>query len=255
MKLFIENNYNLVSNRAFSLFTNFLPETRVLGLATGNSVVGLYDRICNGFRRKELSLKGVSTLNLDEYFRINRDHPQSFWSYMTTSLFSRTDLQPENIHFPISEGDPVEAAESYNHEIDEVGCPDFQILGIGRNGHIGFNEPGSPRSARTRVIVLSHETAEVIAPPSEFAITMGLKDILESKRIMLIASGREKAEAVSRMIYSPLTYLVPATYLQEHPNVYVVIDREAGALLDLKSFESRSEKFGVFKNGNLIFDI
>ncbi len=247
MKIFVEKDYNSMSQRAFSLFMKFLPETRVLGLATGNSPLGLYGEISRAYADERLSLKGIHTFNLDEYFGIEEENPESYHSFMKEHLFSRVDISAQNVHFPETGGDPVAITAKYDRELDEIGHPDLQILGIGQNGHIAFNEPGSPRLARTRVVKLTHNTIEVNKPPSEFAVTMGLKDILMSRRIILLASGKSKADAVSRMVDGPMGYGVPASYIQEHPEAFIVLDIEAASKIDQGLVEKRiraSEELG-----------
>ncbi len=239
MKVFVENDYDAMSERAFSFFLKFLPDTRVLGLATGSSPIGLYNRICEAYKEGKISLKSVHTFNLDEYYGLENAHPESYRTFMDTNLFGKVDIMPQNIHFPDSKGEPSAIADRYNSQLDKIGHPDLQILGIGQNGHIAFNEPGSPRHARTRVVRLTQNTIDVNVPPSKYAVTMGLEDILSSRRIILLASGKSKANAVSRMIQGPLGYSVPASYLQEHPETYVILDTGAASLLDTDAVEKR----------------
>ena len=255
MKVFVEKNYEAMSQMAFSLFLKFVPEIKVLGLATGNSPVGFYKRITEAYKEGEISLKNVHTFNLDEYFGIDHGHPESYRTFMGNHLFSKVDIQENNIHFPESKGEPLAITENYNRQLDEIGHPDLQVLGIGQNGHIAFNEPGSPRHARTRVVRLTQSTIEVNNPPSKYAVTMGLEDILSSRRIILLASGRSKADAVSRMIGGPLGYTVPASYLQEHPETYAILDHEAASRLDIDTVEKRMKESVEFGNDSYYFDL
>lgn len=255
MKVFVEKDYESMSQRAFSLFLRFLPETKVLGLATGNSPLGFYRRVCMAHDEGSISLEGMHTFNLDEYYGIKQGHPESYRVFMNENLFSKVGLPSENVHFPSSEGNAHSVTADYNNQLDEIGNPDFQLLGIGQNGHIAFNEPGSPRNSRTRVVRLTQNTVEVNKPPSQYAVTMGLSDILKSKRIVLLASGKSKAEAVSKMIDGALTYKVPASYLQEHPEAYIVLDREAASKVDISSIGERLEESEKFGDGSYFFDL
>ena len=232
MKIFIEKDYDAMSDRALSLFLKFLPQIKILGLATGKTPLGFYRRLVESSEKHELRWQDIHTFNLDEYFGIPPDTAESFRQFMVENLFSKLGIPNKNTHFPPSLGDPEKAVSAYNSEIDAIGHPDFQLLGIGRNGHIAFNEPGSPRSARTRIVLLSEDTVKSNKPPTEFAITMGLDDILKSHRVLLLASGLDKAMAVASMVDGPLTYKVPASYLQEHPECYVVLDEDAASGLD-----------------------
>lgn len=255
MKVFVEKDYDSLSERAFSLFLKFLPETRVLGLATGNSPIGFYKRICKANNEGNISLKGLHTFNLDEYFGIKQDHAESYRTFMNENLFSKVDIPGENINFPESEGDAQSVVSRYNAQLDKIGPPDIQLLGIGQNGHIAFNEPGSPRGSRTRVVRLARNTVEVNRPPSEYAVTMGLVDILKSKRLILLASGKSKADAVSKMIDGPLTYRVPASYLQEHPDAYIILDEAAASKIDVNAIREKLEASANFGDGRYFFDL
>ncbi len=255
MKVFVEKDYESMSERAFSLFLKFLPETKVLGLATGNSPLGFYRRICRAHEEGRVSLKGLHTFNLDEYYGIKQSHPESYRTFMNENLFGKVDISDENIHFPASEGEAHSVTAHYNEQLDEMGGPDFQLLGIGQNGHIAFNEPGSPKNSRTRVVRLTQSTIEVNKPPSEYAVTMGLLDILKSKRIVLLASGKSKADAVSKMIDGPMTYKVPASYLQEHPEAYIILDRDAASKVDISSIGERVKESEKFGDGSYFFDL
>ncbi len=255
MKIFIEKDYDAMSEKALCLFRHFLPGIGVLGLATGNTVLGFYERICREYANGNVSLKGIKTLNLDEYFGISPDHRESYRTYMNTNLFSRVDINIEDTHLPDPGGDPGEAAERYNAVIDSLGPPDLQVLGIGQNGHIAFNEPMSPREARTRVVLLTQDTIDVNRPPSGAAITMGMKDILKSRRLLILASGKSKAEAVSNMVDGPMTYKVPASFLQDHPQVYAVIDEEAASRLDVSYIKEQNRRYSEFSGNPELFDV
>lgn len=218
-----------------------LGETAVLGLATGNTPLPLYRELVRLHREEGLSFANVVSFNLDEYLGLERDHPESYWTFMHRNLFDHVDIAPENIHLPSG---TVSAAEipahcaQYESEIAAAGGIDYQILGIGRTGHIGFNEPGTPITARTQKIHLDEITRQDAAPafggidkvPTE-AITMGCGTILEARRIALLAWGRKKATIVKAAIEGPVTDEVSASFLQTHPNATFFLDEDAASEL------------------------
>ncbi|WP_426489854.1 glucosamine-6-phosphate deaminase [Hymenobacter sp. 102] len=215
--------------------------TCVLGLATGSTPTRLYEELVRLHREEGLSFQNVVTFNLDEYYPMAPDSLQSYVRFMHEYLFDHIDIRPENVHIP----DGTQPQEQvgpfcrrYEEQIREAGGIDLQVLGIGRTGHIGFNEPGSGAASRTRLITLDHITRTDAA--SDFygeenvprrAITMGVGTILEARHIVLLAWGEGKAAVVKRMVEGEMTDSVPATYLQQHPQVQVVLDEAAGAEL------------------------
>lgn len=211
----------------------------VLGLATGNSPILLYRELVRLHREEGLSFARVTTFNLDEYLGLGRDHPESYWGFMHRHLFDHVDIDPANIHIPSGRPDDIEThCVEYEQAIRDAGGIDFQLLGIGRTGHIGFNEPGSPRDSRTRRIDLDPVTREDAAPafggieevPSH-AITMGCGTILEARQIGLLAFGEGKAAIVREALEGPVTAEVSASFLQEHPDASFFLDRAAAAAL------------------------
>lgn len=216
-------------------------ERCILGLATGSSPKNVYNELVKMHKTEGLSFKNVVTFNLDEYFPMEPNAIQSYMRFMNEYLFDHIDIDRKNIHIP--DGTlPKEMVESFCHEyeqrITDFGGLDLQILGIGRTGHIGFNEPGSSRSSRTRMITLDHITR--IDAASDFfgeenvpkkALTMGVGTILKAKRILLMAWGEGKAKILKQSIEDEVSDYVPATYLQEHPNVTFVLDKAAAAEL------------------------
>lgn len=211
----------------------------VLALPTGQTPVSLYAELARRCREEEMSFAEARTFNLDEFVAIPADHPASFKSYMMTHLFSHIDIDLANVRLPNGAAQHLEhECRAYERDIAAVGGIDLAIAGIGGNGHIAFNEPGTPFDARTRVINLTPETIEAHA--AEFggaqrvprqAITMGTGTILAARRIVLLALGADKAEIVARAVDGPVTRAVPASVLQLHPNVLVILDREAAARL------------------------
>ncbi|MGC4232891.1 MAG: glucosamine-6-phosphate deaminase [Niabella sp.] len=213
----------------------------VLGLATGSSPKTLYAELVRMHKEEGLSFSNVITFNLDEYYPISKTAPQSYNSFMSAHLFSHVDINPENIHIPngeIAKDDIKAACAEYEKQIEAVGGIDLQILGIGNNGHIGFNEPGSGIYTKTRLVNLSNSTrlanAYEFAKVSEvprMAITMGIGTIMKSKQIILMAWGPAKAMAVKKAVEDEDSELVPASFLQNHDNVSFVIDEAAAAQL------------------------
>lgn len=206
-----------------------------LGLATGGTPVGMYQELVRRYQTGEISFRNVRTFNLDEYVGLPADHPQSYRSFMRTHLFDHVDVDAENTYIPDGmASDPEAEARRYDRLLTEYGPIDAQVLGIGTNGHIGFNEPGTPFESRTHVIELAQATRESnarffdsIDEVPRYAITVGIANILEAKAILLLARGANKAEALRRAFTEAPTPSVPASALQRHPNVTVIADREA----------------------------
>ncbi|MBF9030886.1 glucosamine-6-phosphate deaminase [Rhodobacterales bacterium HKCCE3408] len=208
----------------------------VLGLAAGGTMEWVYDGIVAA-HEGGLSLARVTSFNLDEYVGLPPEHAQSYHSYMRARLFDRTDIAPGRTYLPRGDGDPGAAAE-YEALIAQHGPIDLQLLGIGQNGHIGFNEPGSDFASRTREVALAEATRTANAryfgsgeTPPETAVTMGIGTILEARSIVLLALGDGKADAVAAMVEGPVTEACPASALQTHPDATVVVDRDAARLL------------------------
>lgn len=213
----------------------------VLGLATGSSPIKVYEELVRMHKEEGLSFKNVITFNLDEYFPMEKQNLQSYYSFMNEHLFDYVDILSENIHIPDGELDYDEIHQyciDYEKKIEQVGGLDFQLLGIGRTGHIGFNEPGSHFNSGTRTITLDHIT-RVDAADSFLgienvprkAITMGIATVRRAKRIVLLAWGQHKAEVIKETIEGDITPEVPATYLQRHTNTTFILDIEAGSQL------------------------
>jgi glucosamine-6-phosphate deaminase len=219
-----------------------------LGLATGGTMVGLYKHLVRLHQAGSLDFSQVTTFNLDEYLGLPAAHPQSFNHFMQTNFFSHVNVAPRNIHIPDGSlrGDYDAYCGSYEQSIRAGGGIDLQLLGIGRNGHIGFNEPTSSLASRTRLKVLSRETlddnAKFFAPGEESprcAITMGIGTILEARKILLLATGASKAAAVAKSIEGPITCAVSASALQLHPDVTFLLDEPAAAQLTQREYYNR----------------
>ena len=214
----------------------------VLGLATGSSPIDYYKSLIHLHNTDGLSFQNVITFNLDEYAGLDREHPESYWHFMHQNLFNHIDIKPENINLPsgmIGEAEIPAHCAQYEQDIKDAGGIDLQILGIGRTGHIGFNEPGSPKDSLTRAIELNPITREDAAPSfggidkvPTTAITMGCGTILAAKRIVLMAWGTGKASIVNEAVTGPVNDIVSASYLQDHPNASFYIDKQAAGDLE-----------------------
>jgi glucosamine-6-phosphate deaminase len=212
----------------------------VLGLPTGRTPVGFYAELSSRAARKLVDLSQVTTFNLDEFVGIPASHPGSFRTFMNTHLFSRVHLAPDRIHFLDGQAaDFEQECERYEREIAAAGGIDLQILGLGSNGHIGFNEPGAALVARTHHVALEAETrrdnaglfrGDPEAVPSE-ALSMGIATILQARKILLVARGAAKADIVARVVRGPVTTEIPGSFLQLHPDVEIVLDPDAASNL------------------------
>ncbi|HMR16051.1 MAG TPA: glucosamine-6-phosphate deaminase [Mariniflexile sp.] len=213
----------------------------ILGLATGSSPKGLYAELVRLHKEEGLSFKNVVSFNLDEYYPMEPDSVNSYVRFMKEQLFNHVDILPENYHVPdglLSKEDIADYCDQYEAKIDALGGIDLQILGIGGNGHIGFNESGSLQNSKTRLVALDHITR--VAASGDFgsldktprtAITLGVKKIMEAKRVILLAWGERKSNIINASTAGEVTSRVPASYLQEHNNATFVLDREAASKL------------------------
>ncbi|MDQ0194563.1 glucosamine-6-phosphate deaminase [Paenibacillus wynnii] len=211
----------------------------VLGLATGSSPVGVYARVVEMYNKGLVSFSKASSYNLDEYVGLPVEHSQSYRSFMNEHLFNHVDIDLSRTHVPNGNAEDLDAeCLAYDKMLEEHGPVDLQILGIGSNGHIGFNEPDASLSSGTHVVDLLEETLEAnarffptLAEVPRQAVTMGIASILKAKQIVLLVRGEEKAEAVKNAIEGPITTQCPASLLQSHPNVVVLLDEGAGKWL------------------------
>jgi len=216
----------------------------VLGLATGRSPEGLYKELIRLHREEGLDFSGVTTFNLDEYVGLPKEHRQSFHTQIHQTFLDHINIKPENVHIPDgSAADLEEACKEYEQAIRDAGGIDLQILGIGRSGHIAFNEPISSLVSRTRLKTLSDETIQDNRRVSEdiptVAITMGIGTILEARQMLLLAYGSAKAGAVAKAIEGPLTASVSASALQLHSDVRVLLDEAAAGKLTHRTYYDR----------------
>ena len=238
MKIIIDTTEN-VAKRAAQLYVDLLSRNpqAVLGGATGSTPIPLYKELVKLNKEGVISFKDAKSFNLDEYVGLDGTHDQSYRYFMNDNLFNHIDIKMENTHVP--SGIDISEPEKYDAEIEAAGGIDMQLLGIGVDGHIGFNEPGTPWDSLTHVVELEQNTREVnarffnsIDEVPTHAVTMGIKTVMNARSIILIATGSSKAEIVKKFIEGPVTTEVPASILQLHPFVTVFLDHEAAALLE-----------------------
>lgn len=241
MEIIIKSSVEEAGKEAAAIFKQQVirkPDS-VLGLATGSSPLGLYRTLINMHRAEGLDFSRVVVFNLDEYVGLGPEHPQSYAYYMRKNLFDHINVAPQNIHIPdgLAQDIPAHCIQ-YEREIASVGGIDLQLLGLGSDGHIGFNEPSSSLSSRTRLKTLAARTIEDNArffdSPSKVprhVITMGVGTIMESRHCLVLATGANKATAVAAMVEGAVMADVPASILQMHPKCTLVIDEEATAQL------------------------
>ncbi len=222
-----------------------LKPSSVLGLATGSSPLKVYASLAEMCVRGEISFRSVTTFNLDEYIGVPPENEHSYRYFMNANFFDKIDIDKSRTHVPDGMAKDIEAAcKSYEADIEASGGIDLQLLGIGSDGHIGFNEPSSSFASKTRVKGLASETItanarffgnDVLAVPTH-AITMGISTIMKARKICLLAYGSDKAAAVAGMIEGPISAKLPASILQMHPCVTIYLDNAAASKLDLRQY-------------------
>ncbi len=237
MKIYRAKDYNDMSRKAANLISAqiIMNPNCVLGLATGSSPVGTYRQLVEWYEKGDLDFSEVITVNLDEYKGLTRDNSQSYYYFMNENLFSKVNINKNKTFLPDgTEPDSNVACHNYNEILRAVGEPDLQLLGLGHNGHIGFNEPGDVFSTETHCIDLSEQTIkanarffETEAEVPRQAYTMGIKTIMSAHKILIIVSGADKADIVKTAFFGPITPQVPASILQLHRNVILVADEAA----------------------------
>ncbi len=223
----------------------------VLGVATGSSPIGTYRALAEIAQRESLDLSGVSAFALDEYVGLPYDHPESYHAVIQRTVTEPLGLNPELVHVPDGLAEDLEAAcAQYEREIVAAGGVDVQLLGIGANGHIGFNEPTSSLASRTRPKTLAPTTRvdnarffDSLSQVPVHCVTQGIGTILDARKALLVAQGAAKAEAVAAMIEGPLSSMCPASALQLHPDAVAVIDSEAAGALTLRDYYEHIERF------------
>ena len=242
MKLIVVENYEELSKVSAQEYANVIKENpkAVLGLATGGSPIGMYKELIKMYENKELDFSNVTTVNLDEYVGLNPEHEQSYRHFMNENLFKHINVDITKTFVPNGLAEDLAAqCKEYDEKIKELGGIDVQLLGIGNNGHIAFNEPDTELSAGTHVISLTQNTIEAnarffdnIDDVPKTAITMGVGGIMKAKKIILIASGESKAEAIKGIFSGKITTENPASMLQMHRDAVVIVDKDAAKLLN-----------------------
>lgn len=246
MEVIIKETSEEASALVADWFTKTIQQkpNAVLGLATGKTPLSVYSQLVANHQKQKIDFKNIRTFNLDEYVGVGPEHPSSYAHYMSTHLFSKINIDLKNTFIPNGQTKDINAeCAAFESRIAQVGPIDLQLLGIGRDGHIGFNEPGSSLSSRTRLKTLTQETrddnASNFSKPSDIpihVITMGLGTIMEAKQIVLMAFGKDKAKAISLCVEGPVSAYIPASILQFHNCVKIVIDREAASLLKNREY-------------------
>ena len=237
MKIYVSEDYRDMSRKAANIVSAhvILNPTCVLGLATGSTPIGMYRQLIDWYNKGDLDFSQVKSVNLDEYVGLAPTHDQSYRYFMQHNLFDHVNIDPANTNVPNGLAEHPEAeCERYNQVIRSLGGIDVQVLGMGHNGHIGFNEPGHAFELETHVVNLTERTIEAnarfFASKDEVpkrAITMGIKSIMQARQILVVVSGEDKAEIVKKAFYGPVVPEVPASILQMHPNVVLCGDKAA----------------------------
>lgn len=237
MRVIVCDNYDKMSETAANLIVSqiMLKPNSILGLATGSTPVGMYEKLGEKCKNGEVDFSKVSSFNLDEYYPIKKSNDQSYAYFMEENLFSKINIDRANTHIPNGETDDPDAeCKAYEESIKKAGGVDLQILGIGRNGHIGFNEPEISLSSHTHLTKLTESTIEAnsrffdnIDEVPKKALTMGIATILSAKKIILLASGASKSRVISELMNDEINTDIPATMLKTHPDVILICDRDA----------------------------
>ena len=247
METIVKNTYEEISQAAARVVAKVMntKPNAVLGLATGSTPLGLYKELVRMHKDEGLDFSQVTTFNLDEYVGLKQDHEQSYHYFMHENLFQHINVPNQNVHVPSGTTDNYEAfCNWYEQRIVECGGIDLQVLGIGSDGHIAFNEPGSSLGSRTRIKTLAKQTIDDNARFFDdlaeevpiYAITMGVGTILEARKLILVANGQSKAEAVAAAIEGPVTSMITASALQLHPDSMFFLDTEAASGLKMLDY-------------------
>ena len=237
MKIIRTKDYADMSRKAANIISAqvIMKPNCVLGLATGGTPVGIYEKLVERYNEGDLDFSEVTSVNLDEYRGLPKEHPESYWSFMHRNLFDHVNIDPAHINLPDGTNMDAEAeCKRYDAVIRSVGGVDLQLLGLGHNGHIGFNEPGAAFEKETHCVDLTESTIEANKRFFESeddvprqAYTMGIKNIMQAKKILVVVSGEDKAAILKEVLYGPITPEVPASILQLHNDVTIVADAAA----------------------------
>lgn len=240
MNITVAENYSQMSKKAAEVVEQVILDnsSAVLGLATGTTPIGLYKELISDFKRGKISFKNVKAVNLDEYIGLPKTHVQSYAFFMKSVFFDHIDIDPSNTSIPDGMAENLDAECARYTRLLKGMKRDMQLLGLGSNGHIGFNEPGTPFDSTTYVVNLTSATISdnsrlfgSIEEVPKKAITMGISEIMSAGKILMLASGRNKADAVYSMINGRISEECPASVLQRHPDVTVILGRDAASLL------------------------
>lgn len=237
MKVIVSKDYDEMSKKAADLIVNMLidkPQAK-FGFATGSTPIGLYENLAKAEKEGEISFKYSKSVNLDEYIGIDKKNDQSYQYFMNENLFNKVSFKEGTTHLPYAPEADEKYAKEYDKLLDEFGQRDVQILGLGPNGHLAFNEPAEKLNQRTSIIKLSDETIKANSRFFEseedvpkYAISMGMADVFNAKMLVVLASGKNKHEVVKRIIEEDTIYPeFPASFLHLHPNVYLFVDEDA----------------------------
>lgn len=237
MRVFICDDYNEMSKKAANMVAGqiFIKPDSVIGLATGSTPLQMYKELIKMYEEENLDFRDVTTFNLDEYIGLKKDDVNSYNYYMMENFFKHINIRMNNVYIPDGKAPDIDIeCEQYEEKIEEKGGIDLQVLGIGNNGHIGFNEPDLKFEATTHLVKLDEMTIEAnsrffssIEEVPKHAISMGIKTIMHSRKIVLLANGMNKAETVYKAMFGPITPEVPASILQLHPDANIFLEKEA----------------------------
>lgn len=238
MKLIVEKDYEAMSKKAADILVDEINNNKdiILGLATGSTPVGMYKEMITRYKNDEVDFSKVKSINLDEYVGLDESNPSSYRYFMNENLFNHINIDKTNTYVPDGKANDLEAStKSYDELIEDMGGVDIQILGIGTNGHIAFNEPAGELSVGTSVVDLTENTIsdnarffDTMDEVPKTAITMGIGSILKAKKIILLASGKNKKEIIKKLLESKtLSTQLPASFLLLHPDVTVIVDEAA----------------------------
>lgn len=244
MQVIVKDTYEEISKIGAEIIASAIRKkpNLVLGLATGSTPVGMYKKLIRMHKEEGLDFSKLTTFNLDEYVGLPPEHDQSYYYFMRKNLFDHVNIDMSKVHVPsglITGEDVEEYCQWYEDEIKRAGGIDIQVLGLGRDGHIAFNEPGSSLASRTRIVALTEETIndnsrffEKKEDVPRFAITMGVKTVMEAKHCLIMAVSENKADAVKALVEGPVCSQITASALQMHPKVTALFDAEAASKLE-----------------------
>lgn len=237
MKLMEAENYADMSRKAANIISAqvILYPRSILGLATGSTPLGIYRQLIEWYKKGDIDFSETKTVNLDEYCNLSPENEQSYHYYMQTNFFQHINVKKENIHIPNGRAKDLDAeCANYDKLISDLGGVDLQLLGLGNTGHIGFNEPNESFDKMTHRVALAQKTIsdnsrffDSMDEVPKYAVTMGIKAIMQAKKILLVVNGEKKADILEKVLFGPITPEVPASILQLHPNVIVIADADS----------------------------